>query len=107
MKMRHLGVLYAIVIALGGPAIAETRTSNTLPAQFLGCYRDADWWNQSQARADESCRQPTEKEKGECPGGGILVASRMWTTFEDWTCDKFSVTKRGDGIVVDQICGGE
>jgi hypothetical protein len=80
----------ASAVALANTVAAQTRPSNRLPAKFLGCYSTVY----------------VEQPASPC-GCVIKVDAKTWTTHEDWTCDKFSVAKRGEGIIVDQTCGGE
>jgi len=87
------------------PGIAQKKSSNSLPDQFIGCYKTA-----AGSGDGTVCRQPTPaemKDRRSCPGGGILIDANRWTTFEDWTCDIKAVASRRDGIIVDQVCGGE
>jgi hypothetical protein len=107
MTMRRRLVPAALVAALPfclGAKLALAEGKASLPPQFTGCYRTPDW-----AGDGTTCRQPTEQEikAWDCPGGGILVDAHMWTTFEDYTCDIKNVSKKGDGFLVGQWCGGE
>ena len=112
MKICSSVVVAASVVALANAVasatIAQTRPSSSLPAQFLGCYISSHSLDEVE-RPITSCRQPTVEERKalSCPGGEIVVDAKTWTTGEDRTCDRFSVARRGDGIILDQTCGGE
>jgi hypothetical protein len=98
MRICSPAVVAVSVVALANTVAAQP---NRLPAQFLGCYVGA--WGEHL-----ECRQPTvEQRKAGSSCRGIVVDAKMWGTDEDWTCDRFSVEKRGDGIIVNQTCGGE
>src|SRR5262249_54779067 len=86
------------------PTVATAESKGRLPLQFTGCYRTPDW-----VESEPACRQPTKEEMKarDCPGGGILVDSDKWTTFEDWTCTIDSIAKRDERLLVTQTCGGE
>jgi hypothetical protein len=86
MKIRSTAMVAASAVALANTVAAQTRPSSQLPAKFLGCY--------------------VEQPISPC-GCAIKVGAKTWTTGEDWTCDTFSVVGRGDGIIVNQTCGGE
>jgi hypothetical protein len=102
MRICSPAVVAVSVVALANTVAAQTRPSDRLPAQFLGCY------SSDLEQTMGTCRQPTVEQKASsCPDSGIVVDAKTWTTGEDFTCDKFSVTRSGDGIIVGQTCGGE
>jgi hypothetical protein len=95
IRRTFIGIcLWAVGACLWTAAfMAVAASAPRLPTEFTGCYDEVG--------DGTTCRQPTKEEKKDyfCPGGGLLVNSRQWTTFEDWTCSFNHISERNAGFL--------